>query len=93
MVGSKLIQLYGQGTFIILLGLLIVTQIAVEVTHGMVRSRQINMVGFKPIQLYGQGTFKILLGLLIVTQVAVEVTQVLVSFRDMFGSKLVQKYG
>lgn len=27
MVGFKLIQLYGQGTFIILLGLLIVTQV------------------------------------------------------------------
>ena len=68
MVGSKLIKLYGQGTFIILLGLLIVTQAEMSDTHVTVSSRDVNMVGSKLIQLYEQGKFIILLGLLIVTQ-------------------------
>ena len=53
MVGSKLTQSYGQVTFIILLGLLMVTQIPMEVTHIMVRTRDVNMVGSKLIHLYG----------------------------------------
>ena len=68
MVGS--IQLYGQGTFIILLGLLIVTQVTMYVTHAMESVCDVNMVGSKLIKSYGQGSFTILLGLLIVTQKA-----------------------
>ena len=67
MVVSKLIQAYGQGTFIILLGLLVVTQVHMEVTYVMVRTRNVNMVGSKLFQSYGQGTFITLLGLLIVS--------------------------
>ena len=45
MVGSKLIQLYGQDTFIILLGLLIVTQAPMHETHDMVYTHEpLNMV-------------------------------------------------
>ena len=60
MVGSKLTQSYGQVTFIILLGLLIVTQVhSMELTHLMVRARDVSMVGSKLIQLYGQETLQL----------------------------------
>lgn len=66
-----IIQLYGHGKFIILLALLIVTQIAVEVTHVLVRFRDFNMVGSRLIQVYAQDTLIIFVGLLKVTQVKV----------------------
>lgn len=69
MVGSMVIQLYGHGTFIILLALLIVTQIAVEVTHALVSFRDFNIFGSKLIQVYAQDTLIIFVGLLKVTLV------------------------